>query len=55
MPIFSACSVAQLLTAVVLVVYPTGPFAICEPRDLQIGEFYEVQLRRTTYFEAPKL
>ena len=35
--------------------YPTGPFTISEPRNQEIGEFYVVQGRRTTYFEASKL
>ena len=33
---------------------PTGPFTILEPRDQGIGEFYEVQERRATDFEALK-
>ena len=34
---------------------PTGPFTILEPKDQEIGEFYEVQERRATDIEAPKL
>ena len=35
--------------------FPTNPFTILEPRDQEIGEFYLVQERRATDFEAPKL
>ena len=35
--------------------FPTKPFTILEPRDQEIGEFYVVQKRRATGFEAPKL
>ena len=35
--------------------HPTNPFTILVPHDQEIGEFYEVQERRTTDFEAPKL
>ena len=35
--------------------HSTGPFTILEPRDQGIGEFYVVQERRETDFEAPKL
>ena len=34
---------------------PTNPFIILEPRDQEIGEFYVVEERRATDFEAPKL
>ena len=34
---------------------PTSPFTILEPQDQGIGEFYVVQKRRATDFEAPKL
>ena len=34
---------------------PTGPFTMLVPQDQGIGEFYEVQERRATDFEAPKL
>ena len=33
----------------------TGPFTILQPQDQEIGEFYSVQERRSTDFEAPKL
>ena len=36
-------------------VCPTRPFTILEPQDQDIGEFYVVQERRTTDFEASKL
>ena len=42
----------QLLFSVRL--YPTGPFAISEPQDQEIGEFYVVQKRRATDFDDPK-
>ena len=32
-----------------------GPFEILEPQDLEIGEFFEVQVRFATDFEAPIL
>ena len=35
--------------------FPTVPFPILEPHDQEIGEFYVVQKRRVTDFEAPKL
>ena len=35
--------------------YPTSPFAIKEPQNPWIDEFYVVQERRATDFEAPKL
>ena len=35
--------------------YPTDPFAILDPQHQEIWEFYEVQKRRATDFEAPKL
>ena len=35
--------------------YPTDTFAISEPHDQEIGDFYVVQERRTTDFEAQKL
>ena len=35
--------------------YPTDPFTILEPRDQEIAEFYFVQERRATDFEARKL
>ena len=35
--------------------HPTGSFTIIEPQDQEIGEFYEVQKRCATDFEAPKL
>ena len=34
---------------------PTNPFTILEPHDQEIDEFYLVQERRVTNFEAPKL
>ena len=34
---------------------PTNFFTILELRDQGIGEYYLVQARRTTDFEAPKL
>ena len=34
---------------------PTNIFPILEPQDQEIGEFYVVQERRATDFEAPKL
>ena len=34
---------------------PTNPFTFLEPRDQEIDEFYLVQERRATDFEAPKL
>ena len=34
---------------------PTDPFTISEPRDQEIVDFYVVQDRRTTDFEAQKL
>ena len=34
---------------------PTDLFTILETRDQEIGEFYAVQERDTTDFEAPKL
>ena len=33
----------------------TNTFTISEPRNQEIGEFYVVQERRATDFEAPKL
>ena len=36
-------------------IYPTNRFTILEPRDQEINEFYFVQERRATDFEAPKL
>ena len=35
--------------------YPTDPFSISEPQNQEIAEFYLVQERRKTDFEAPKL
>ena len=35
--------------------YPTGPFTILELQYQEIREFYVVQVRRATDFEAPKL
>ena len=34
---------------------PRNPFSILEPQDQEIREFYVVQERRATNFEAPKL
>ena len=34
---------------------PTGPFTILEPQDQEIAEFYVVQKRRATYFDATNL
>ena len=34
---------------------PTNLFTTLEPRDQEIGEFYEVEERRATDFEVPKL
>ena len=34
---------------------PKNSFTILEPRDQEIDEFYLVQERRATDFEAPKL
>ena len=34
---------------------PIGLFTILEPRDQEIGEFYVVQERCTTYLDTPKL
>ena len=34
---------------------PTGPFTILQPQDQENSEFYEVQKRRATDFEALKL
>ena len=36
-------------------VYPTGRFTISEPQYQEIVEFFVVQERRGTDFEAPKL
>ena len=36
-------------------IIPTGPFTNFEPQDQEIGEFYVIQERRTTNFEAQKL
>ena len=38
-----------------LLLPPTDPFTILEPRDQDIGEFYEVHERRKTDFEATNL
>ena len=38
-----------------LVSYPTHPFTILEPHDQEIGEFYVVEERCATEFEARKL
>ena len=38
-----------------IIYYPTNSFTILEPEDQEIGEFYVVQERRATDFEAPKL
>ena len=35
--------------------YPANPFTILVPHDQEIGEFYGVQERRATDFEASKL
>ena len=35
--------------------YPTDLFPIWEPRNQEIGEFFVVQERRTTYFEASNM
>ena len=35
--------------------FPTGLFAISEAHDQEIGEFYVVQKRGATDFEAQKL
>ena len=34
---------------------PTNPFTMLEPQDQEIGEFYVLQERRATDFEASKL
>ena len=34
---------------------PTDPFTMLEPRDQEIGEFYEIQKLRWTDLEASKL
>ena len=36
-------------------IHPTVLFAILEPRDQGIGEFYETHQRRATGFKAPKM
>ena len=38
-----------------LLYFPTSPFTILEPQDQEIGEFYVIQERRATDFEASKL
>ena len=35
--------------------FPIGPFKSLVPQDPDIGEFYVVQERRVTDFQAPKL
>ena len=35
--------------------FPTDIFTIPEPQDQEIGEFFVVQERRATDYEAPKL
>ena len=38
-----------------MVLGPTNPFTILEPRDQEISKFYVVRERRATDFETPKL
>ena len=35
--------------------FPTGPFTVSEPQNLEIGKFYVDHERRATEFEALKL
>ena len=35
--------------------FPTGPFTTYELQDQEIAEFYVIEKRRATDFEAPKL
>ena len=50
------CTISELPNpSIDVVLYPTNPFTILEPRDQEMDEFYLVEGRRATDFEAPKL
>ena len=52
--VFEVATVKVILY-VTSIIIPTSPFTILVPHDQEIGEFYVVQERRATDFEAPKL